>query len=178
MASHTWRWVTYTVPRRSLVPTFGTPVRLSAYSFSEDHEKSVVIIEMDPTGTVSTSTIPVGVGRGVHTITGEMAQLLDPGFAPEAVDCFVRAVVTDRDTVFDAKAKLVRLYPYVAEVRLRPLGENPGIEDPSVEISELPPLEATKEFWMAAEGDDPPPGVTELLADAIAHAQTVEAGAS
>jgi exonuclease SbcD len=153
----------------------GTPL---AYSFSEDHEKSVVIIEMDPMGTVSTSTIPVGVGRGVHTITGELGQLLDPAFAPGAVDCFVRAVVTDRDTVLDAKAKLSQLYPHIAEVRLRPLGVNPDIEDPGIEIAELPPLEATKEFWMAAEGDEPSPEVTKLLADAIAHAQTVEAGTS
>jgi hypothetical protein len=114
----------------------------------------------------------------VHTITGELDELLDPDFAPEAVDCFVRAVVTDRDTVFDAKAKLAQQYPHIAEVRLRPLGEDPGAEDPRIEISELPPLEAAKEFWVAAEGDEPAPEVTELLAEAITHAQTVEAGRS
>jgi exonuclease SbcD len=153
----------------------GTPL---AYSFSEDHEKSVVIIEMDPTGKVGTSTIPVGVGRGVHTITGELSQLLDPAFAPGAVNCFVRAVVTDRDTVLDAKAKLSQLYPHIAEVRLRPLGENPDIEDPGIEIAELAPLEATKEFWVASEGDEPSPEVTELLADAVTHAQSIERGTS
>lgn len=153
----------------------GTPL---AYSFSEDHEKSVVIIDMDPTGAVDTSSVPVAVGRGVHTITGELDQLLDPGFAPGAVDCFVRAVVTDRDTVFDAKAKLAQRYPHIAEVRLRPLGEDPTTQDPGSEISELSPLEAAKEFWVAAEGDGPAPEVTELLADAITHALTVEEGRS
>lgn len=153
----------------------GTPL---AYSFSEDHEKSVVIIEMAPTGTASTSTEPVGVGRGVHTVTGEMAQLLDPAFSPEAVDCFVRAIVTDRDTELDAKARLAVLYPHIVEVRLQPLGEHVGTHGPSIDTPALGALETAEEFWASAEGDAAPPEITELLTEALTHARSVEEGVS
>ncbi|MCZ7631256.1 MAG: exonuclease SbcCD subunit D C-terminal domain-containing protein [Microthrixaceae bacterium] len=151
----------------------GTPL---AYSFSEDHPKSVVILEMDPTGAVEVAVEPVGVGRGARTITGEMAELLDPGFAPDAGDCFVRAVVTDRDTVLDAKARLAELYPHVVEVRLQPLGQPAATDGPSIESPALGALEAAEEFWVAAEGSAAPSEITELLTEAVTHAGNLEAG--
>ncbi len=152
----------------------GTPL---AYSFSEDHVKSVVVIDMDASGAVSTSAVPVGVGRGVRTITGMLDELLVPGSDSHAAECFVRAIVTDRETVLDAKAKLQTVYPHVVEVRLQQVDEETHPVDPGDDISELSPLEVTNEFWAAAEGGDPSPEILELLAEAITLAQTVEAGA-
>lgn len=152
----------------------GTPL---AYSFSEDHEKSVVLIDMDPTGAVSTTTVPVGTGRRVRTLTAKMAELLDPRFAPDAVDCFVRAVVTDRETVLDARARLQALYPHLVEVRLQQIDAGVEVAEATEGLSKLSPFAATTEFWAAAEGDEPSPEIREVLADAIAHAQRVEAGA-
>lgn len=153
----------------------GTPL---TYSFSEQHEKSVVMIEMDPTGAMRASTVPVGVGRSVRTLTGEMSQLLDPALAPDAADCFVRAIVTDRDTVLDAKARLAGLYPHIVEVRLQPLGEHVVTDGPSIETPSLGALEAAQEFWVAAEGGAAPQEITGLLKEAVAHARRVEEGAA
>lgn len=145
----------------------GTPL---AYSFSEEHEKSVTVIEMDAAGECEISQIPVAVGRKVRTLTGDIADLLDSGDHAGAEHCFVRAIVTDRDTVLDAKARLATRYPHIVEVRLLPNGSELGIDPAPVDVRDLPPIDATRQFWEAAQGSPP----DELL-DALLVAATTSA---
>jgi exonuclease SbcD len=142
------------------------------YSFSEEHDKSVVVIEMDTAGATTTTDVTVEVGRRVRTLTGRIDELLDPARHPDAHDCFVRAVLTDRETVLDAKARLAELYPHVVEVQLRPLGRHPEEAAAPSDVRDLSPLEAARAFWEAAEGAPPDPGVDALLvaaAGAVLH---------
>jgi exonuclease SbcD len=145
----------------------GSPL---AYSFSEEHQKSVLMVDLDPDGASRVTEIPVEVGRPVRTLSGEIAELLDPARHPDARDCFVRAVLTDRETVLDAKARLSTVYPHVVEVRLRPLGDDPVPGDAPTDVEDLPPVEVARRFWEAAEGSPPDPEVDALLVDAARHA--------
>ncbi|HBU03110.1 MAG TPA: exonuclease SbcCD subunit D, partial [Acidimicrobiaceae bacterium] len=97
----------------------GTPL---PYSFSEDHQKSVSIIDMDAGGAVEISTADLNVGRRVYSMIGTMDELLDPANHPDAVECFVRATVTDPGLVLDAKSRLEATYPLTIEVHLQPAG--------------------------------------------------------
>jgi exonuclease SbcD len=142
----------------------GTPL---AYSYSETQSKEVVIIDLDAAGAASVTAIPVGVGRAVCTINGTMAELLDPARHPDAVHKFVRAHVTDRETVLDAKARLAQLYPHITEVKLMPKGEGGVIDEAPVHINELAPIDATREFWEAAEGSAPTDAIDQILVDAV-----------
>jgi len=143
----------------------GTPM---PYSFSEDHAKSVTIIDMDPAGTCTVDTIAVTVGRGVRTITGTIDELLDPARHPDAHDRFVRAMVTDRETVLDAKARLEQVYPHVVEVRLDPSGARQGTAaGPTAEIHELRPLDALTGFWTEIEGSEPDGELLDILTAAV-----------
>ena len=147
----------------------GTPM---PYSFSEDHTKSVTVIDMDPTGTCTIDTIDLAVGRGVRTITGTIDELLESARHPDAHERFVRAIVTDRDTVLDAKARLERVYPHVVEVRLEPAGGRATVAaGPTVEIHELRPIDAVTDFWAELEGSEPDGDLLNILTSAVATAE-------
>ena len=143
----------------------GTPL---AYSFSEDHAKSVTVVEVDPDGTCHIEVVPVDVGRAVCTLRGTMDELLDPARHTGAQRRFVRAIVTDRETVLDARSKLGAVYPHLAEVRLVPDGLDPAVAVPGGSAAqELDPLEATRQFWAEVEGSVPPAEIDALLVDAL-----------
>lgn len=148
----------------------GTPM---PYSFSEDHAKSVTIVDMDAAGACTLETIEVAIGRGVRTIAGTIEDLLDPNRHPDAHDRFVRARVTNRETVLDAKARLERVYPHVVEVRLEPAGRRAGaagISGSGPEIPELLPLDAVKDFWEEMEGSGPDGELLQVLTTAVRRA--------
>jgi exonuclease SbcD len=64
----------------------GTPM---PYSYSEDHQKSLTLIDMDASGGAEISLIDVNVSRGVRTVIGAMDELLDPQRHTDAHDRFV-----------------------------------------------------------------------------------------
>lgn len=149
----------------------GTPL---AYSFSEEHPKSVVVVDMDTTGNCSVEEIPVPIGRGVTTLRGEIAELLRPDFRPDAAERFVRAIITDRETVLDAKARLERVYPNVVEIRLEPVGRTGPIDEITpVSIDRVTPLDATLQFWEALEGSPPDDETEAVLRGAVEHSMRV-----
>ncbi len=143
----------------------GTPL---AYSFSEEHEKSITIVEMAPDGVCRIEEKLVPLGRTVRTVTGTMAELLAK---PADTQSFVRAIVTDRDTVLDAKAKLSTAFPHLVEVKLQPEGVDPTlVGGASSAVREMQPLDATRRFWHEAEGSDPDDATAALLATVVADA--------
>jgi len=142
----------------------GTPL---PYSFSEDHPKSVTVIDMSPDGSCDVSEVRVPVGRPAVKIEGVIADLLRPDAHPEAHDAFVRATVTDRDTVLEAKARLQEIYPHIVEVRLQPTRADGEAETSAPDLREVSPFDAVLQFWEAAEGAPPDDPMRELLRDAV-----------
>ena len=150
---------------RETVRYSGTPM---PYSYSEDHQKSVTIIDLDAAGSPTVSTIDINVSRGVRTVTGTIEELIEPSRHPEAHDHFVRAIVTNRETVLDAKAKLETIYPYVTEVLLQPAGGTlTTIDGPRISVNELQPLDAVTEFWTDLEGGPPEGELLDILTSAV-----------
>lgn len=147
----------------------GTPM---PYSYSEDHQKSLTLIDMDPSGAATISMIDLNVSRSVRTIKGTMDELLDPTRHPEAHDRFVRAVITNRETVLDAKAKLERVYPYITEIRPEPEGGPvTAVDGPRITVNELQPIDAVTEFWTELEGSAPDGELLEILTSAVDTAE-------
>lgn len=142
----------------------GTPL---SYSFSEAHDKSVTIVDMAPDGACTTTDVPLGICRGVTTLRGPIDDLLEVGRYRDAVGRFVRAIVTDRGTVLDAKARLEAVYPHVVEIRLEPEGAPDRPDDPAAPIAELSPMEATLDFWEAIEGSPPDADLAAALQVAV-----------
>jgi len=80
------------------------------YSFSEAHEKSVVILD---TQTMLTQRLPVGVGRQVATISGDLSEILSSSRHKAAEDKFVRIQLTDKDIQIGAIDRVRERFPHV-----------------------------------------------------------------
>lgn len=150
----------------------GTPL---AYSFSEEHEKSVSVINLNSDGTLEAEQVAVPVGRGVVTLSGEIDDLLTNQAYLHAEACFLRAIVTDRATVFNAKAKLAARFPHVIEVQLRPEGNLPNFAQHQPQFAQSTPLQVASEFWRNVEGEAPSISTLELLTSAVEAATSNEA---
>ena len=137
-------------PQRVGSPTrrySGTPL---AYSFSEQHPKQVILIDIDADGVCDVREINVPVGRSVATITGTMHELLNEAVHESVTDHFIRAVVTDAGHVVDAKANLRARFAHIIEVVLQPPLDARG-ESASVAATNralLSPLDAAEAFWI------------------------------
>ena len=154
------------VDGRAVLRYSGTPL---AYSFSEDHPKSVSIVDMAPDGSCTVVDLPVGVGRAVRTITGTIEQLLTASPSTAVRDSFVRAVVTDPGAVLDAKQRLSTVYPHVVEILLEPSSAEWTTEvAAALDRRQRPPSEVADEFWRFATGGDPTPSQRSILHAAIA----------
>lgn len=141
----------------------GTPL---PYSFSEEHQKSVSMVDLGPAGNVEVHEIVVPVGRAVATVRGEIDDLLNDPQHLYAEACFLRAIVTNRETVLDAKAKLAVRFPHIIEVQLQPYGEIPGSERVYLQHQRHSPLEVATQFWQEAEDEDLSPETLALLTQA------------
>ena len=133
----------------------GTPL---AYSFSEDHPKSITVIDMAPDGSCTYETVPVGVGRAVATVTGRIDDLLAMKPTEAVRASFVRAIVTDPVAVLDAKQRLSVVFPNVVDIEMRPVGDDGKPIVPTgvvVDRKRLTPAEIADQFWIDSVGSRP-----------------------
>lgn len=132
----------------------GTPL---AYSFSEEHDKQVVLIDIDAAGSCEVREIAVPVGRAVATIRGTMDELLGASVHESVVNRFIRAVVTDTAHVIDAKANLRLRFPHIIEVVLQPPSVAGGSGQSVVPTKRalLSPLKAAESFWRDVTDEAP-----------------------
>ncbi len=148
------------------------------YSFSEQHLKQIVIIDLDVNGVCDVREITVPVGRAVATISGTMHELLESAQHEIVADCFIRAVVTDTGQVIDAKSRLRERFPFVTEVLLQPpvaSGDRDGAVGPT-ERAQLSPLVAAEAFWLDVTSEAPDDSEHALLESILTRA-TLEANA-
>jgi exonuclease SbcD len=101
----------------------GSPI---PYSFSEEHQKSVVILDT----TVMTSTkIPVGVGRGVVTIKGKLGELLTSREYEAAAQLYVRIELTDEQVQIGAMESIRTRFPHALELVQTAINGDGSIEE-------------------------------------------------
>ena len=151
----------------------GTPL---PYSFSEEHQiKSVRVVDLAVDGTVTAHTVPVGVGRAVRTITGELEALLaDPDLA-SAVDARLRVRLTDAHLPNEAMARLRTRFPHVMELRHQPAGVQPDLSRSIVgagDLQSMEPVDLTLQFWREQQGADATEAERDLLVAALSAGAT------
>jgi len=89
----------------------GTPM---PYSFSEDHPKSIRILDVESAG-IRSSVVPCPAGRPVITLTGTLEQLLESSQFERHVGSFVRARL-EGDFRVGAMDRLRSRFPHVLEL--------------------------------------------------------------
>ena len=94
----------------------GSPL---SYSFSEEHQKSVRIV--DTANGFASHPVNVGVGRSVATIRGTMESLLGDNSYEKFADSFVRVVLTDETPQIGAMDLMRRRFPFVLDLDMEVL---------------------------------------------------------
>lgn len=90
----------------------GSPL---AYSFTEEHTKSVRIV--DCADIITVTSLPIDVGRPVRTLRGTLAELLDSRTFNDVGDAWVRAELADTSVQLGALDQLRARFPNVVEVQ-------------------------------------------------------------
>lgn len=87
------------------------------YSFSEDHPKSVRLIELKAGGIESIEEIAIPVGRPVSTLTGTLEELLGAPAYARHHDCWVAARLTDEVAQVQPMDRLRKRFGHIVSVR-------------------------------------------------------------
>jgi exonuclease SbcD len=154
---------------RPTVRYSGTPL---AYSFSEEHGKSVTIVDMDGQGAATITEVPVPVGRPVRTMRGTLDELLAARPTATAAHSITRAILTDAGVVHDAKQRLSAVYPYVVEIVLdSPITEGEGLTGALANQRTMSPVEVADAFWNESVGEPPTESQAALLHTALVDAE-------
>lgn len=91
------------------------------YSFSEQGQrKSVRLVALSADGTPTVELLPLEVGRPLATIEGPIEQLLRDPALEAVVGAWLRVILTDEALPLQAKARLQRRFPHIAELRHQP----------------------------------------------------------
>lgn len=140
------------------------------YSFSEEHhQKAVRMIELKPQGEPVVERVPLQVGRPLATLEGPIEALLSDPSLEAAVQARVRIVLTDERLPLQAKARLQRRFPHIAELRHRPPdGGRASISARHEQVRQAnSPMELTAAFFADQQGRPASPAETQLLQDAL-----------
>jgi len=135
----------------------GSPL---AYSFSEDHTKQVVVVEMDRDGRCRIEELPVEVGRPVATLVGTLESVLARPSDAQLERALLRVVLTDPVPVVDAAARLRRRFAHVVEVEVRPAATDRARVVALDRRRGRSPLDVAAAFWADVVGA--PAGPDEL----------------
>jgi exonuclease SbcD len=147
------------------------------YSFSEEGQrKSVRLIELDATGVGRAETVPLNVGRPLATIEGPIEELLRDPALEAARGARVRAILTDEGLPLQARARLQRRFPHVAELRHRPPEVTRGaFSTRQTQVRQArSPLELTTAFYTDQQGRPAKQAETALLKEALETASRSE----
>ncbi len=128
-------------------------------------------MDLGPDGSVEVEVVPLGVGRPLRTLTGELEELLaDPSLA-DAEGAWVRARLTDRRLPLQAMARLQRRFPHAVELHHEPAGvdDTEPTRRSAAQTREADPFELAVEFLRTQRGVEPDDEERRLLADAFEH---------
>jgi len=142
------------------------------YSFSEDHPKSVRLLEFDAGGLTSVRALPVPVGRPVVTLTGTLDELLGDPTLDRWLDHWVAARLTDQVVRTQPMERLRDRFPRAVSLRYVPVGDGPPVAPGAAgaAIEEQPKEDVIVEFLTELRGRAPEESERELVRDALAAA--------
>lgn len=150
----------------------GSPLR---YSFSEaSNVASVRLVDLAVDGSLTVEQIPLGVGRDLHTISGELDELLADPSLVAAEPGWVRAVLTDRQLPLQAMRRLQERFPFAVELSHEPAGTLDGERGArtGAEVRVADPLELSLEFLRDRRGLDVDDAERAVLGQAISAVRT------
>jgi len=156
------------------------------YSFSEDHPKSVRVVELTAGGVAAVEEVRVPVGRPVHTLTGALDDLLNGPAHERYRDHWLAVRLTDGHAQLQPMDRLRARFPHVVSVRYEERGERGPVHGPGhggALLEERPPEDLVLDFLAELRGRPATGGERSLVLAAVSGAVSgsgsgSEAGAS
>ena len=152
----------------TVVAYSGSPL---AFSFSERHHvKSVTLVEVNGTGTVTVDRLPVPVGRGMRQEKGNLEELLaqaadDPG----DTSAWLKVILTDNVRPESPMERLRGVWHNTIALDFQPGGDVGGTElAPLGRLERQNPSQVTKDFMEFHTGEEPDQVRSELIDDVVA----------
>lgn len=147
------------------------------YSFSEDHPKSVRLLEFDRHGLIDVRTLPVPVGRPVVTLTGTLDELLTDAAHDRWLGHWVAARLTDTTVRTQPMERLRARFPHAVSLRYVPAGDGAAVARGAADavIEERPNEEVVVEFLTELRGCAPDESERALVRVALAAALGTDA---
>ncbi|MDA8366814.1 MAG: exonuclease SbcCD subunit D C-terminal domain-containing protein, partial [Actinomycetota bacterium] len=148
---------------------------LLPYSFSEDHAKSVRLVDVADGAVTGVREVPIPVGRPVITLEGRLGELLDDPGLDVYLDHWVAVRLTDDTVQVQPMERLRSRFPHAVNVRYAPGRADlvGGRAPEEATLEERSPEEMVLAFL--AELRDRPP--TDVERELVAEAMTAAAGA-
>jgi exonuclease SbcD len=144
------------------------------YSFSENHPKSVRLLDVDATGVTAVRTLPVPVGRPVATLTGTLDELLSDASHDRHLDHWVAARLTDETLLTQPMERLRTRFPYAVHLKYVPAGDGAAgsvANGPTgARFEEQPKEDVIVEFLTELRGREPADSERELVSAALSTA--------
>jgi exonuclease SbcD len=144
------------------------------YSFSEDHPKSIRLLEMSSGGLESLEELPIPVGRPVCTLTGTLTDLLNNAAHHQYRNHWVAVKLTDDIAQAQPMDRLRACFPHIVSVRydtqLRG-GPIRGPGDSGDPVEELPPEDLVVDFLEELRERPVSEGERSLVLQAVGHAR-------
>lgn len=145
-------------PDGPIVRYSGSPL---AYSFSEEGRiKSSTLLDIDDNKIVVT-LIPTPVPHPIKTISGSMAEVLDPN-KDEFDNAFLRVRITDTAYPDGMYAKVKARHPGAVDIQHVPAEPGQYVSAPKIDSS-TDPMDVLKEFVTYATGVAPSPAEIDVL---------------
>jgi exonuclease SbcD len=139
-------------------------------------EAVVRLIELNGAGVPAVERVPLDVGRPLATIEGPIEQLLRDPALEEATGARVRAILTDETLPLQARARLQRRFPHLAELRYRPPEvARAAISSRQAQVRQArSPQELTTAFYADQQGRPARVAEAQLLREALEAASRGE----
>ena len=146
------------------------------YSFSEDHPKSVRLIDVSGGEVRSVSRVQVPVGRPVVTLEGTLDQLLSDPRLDAFCEHWVAASLFDTATQLQPLERLRRRFPRAVSLRYAPSAAGgvlagAGLSPGGIELGARAAEDVVLEFLAEVTGRPPEPWARELVLDALGSAR-------
>lgn len=141
----------------------GSPL---AYSFSEEHEKQVRILDVN--GRIESRTLEVDVGRPVRTLRGTLEQILHAPEHAAAERAFVRVELADAELQLGAMEKVRRRFPFAAELAYTALAaQGPDAGGAGAPKTGRSPADVVAEYVRQTLGGAPAAWIPALVDEAF-----------
>ena len=152
----------------------GSPL---AFSFSERHHaKSVTLAEIDGSGKVTTTLLPVPVPRPLAEIRGRLADLLSSDERPELAGAWLRVVLTDQARPVAPMERLRAKWPHTLVLDFEPEeGLGCRASEPRQVARTADPVQICAGFVEFAGGSAPSAAQVAVLTDVVEVATQAEA---